>query len=63
MNKIIFTNDRVFMVIVGPSGSGKTKLIFSMLEGETFHPRFENIFFLLSGNATFLHGNEKEVEH
>ena len=30
MNKIIFTNDRLFMSLVGPAGSGKTRLVFAM---------------------------------
>ena len=27
MNKVILTNDRIFMSVVGPSGCGKTDLI------------------------------------
>ena len=45
MNKIIFTNDRLFMSVVGPSGSGKTRLIFSMLASQTFYPKFEKIYY------------------
>ena len=41
MNKVILTYDRVFMSIGGPSGSGKTELIFHMLQGNSFYPRFE----------------------
>ena len=40
MNKVILTHDRIFMSIVGPSGSGKTELMFQMLQGKTFYPRF-----------------------
>ena len=46
MNKIISTQDRVFMAVVGPSGCGKTELIFKMLSGNTFYPKFNNIIFL-----------------
>ena len=46
MNKIISTQDRVFMAVVGPSGCGKTELIFKMLIGNTFYPKFNNIIFL-----------------
>ena len=46
MNKIISTQDRAFMGIVGPSGCGKTELIFKMLIGNTFYPKFNNIVFL-----------------
>ena len=45
MNKIIPTNDRIFMSLVGPSGSGKTKLIFQMLTSGTFQPKFDKIYY------------------
>ena len=45
MSKIISTQDRVFMAIVGPSGCGKTELIFKMLSGNTFYPKFNQIIF------------------
>ena len=46
MNKIISTQDRVFMAVVGPSGCGKTELIFKLLIGNTFYPKINNIIFL-----------------
>ena len=46
MNKVISTQDRVFMAVVEPSGCGKTELIFKMLSGNTFYPKFNNIIFL-----------------
>ena len=46
MNKIISTLDWVFMAVVGPSGCGKTELIFKMLCGNTFYPKFINLIFL-----------------
>ena len=46
MNKIIFTNDRLFMSVVGPSGSGKTRLIFKMLASPTtFKPTLGKIYY------------------
>ena len=45
MNKIIPTYDRIFMAVVGPSGAGKTQLIFKMLVGNTFYPKFDNMIF------------------
>ena len=45
MNKVNLTLDRVFMSIVGPSGYGKTELLFRMLKGSTFYPRFEKIYY------------------
>ena len=46
MNKIISTQDRVFMAVVGPSGCGKTELTLKMLSGNTFYPKFNQITFL-----------------
>ena len=45
MNKVIPTDERVFMAVVGPSGSGKTQLIHKMLKGSTFVPRFDKIYY------------------
>ena len=36
MNKIISTEDRVFIAVVGPTGWGKTELIFKTLSGNIF---------------------------
>ena len=46
MNKVIDISTRVFMAIVGPSGSGKTELIFKLLMGNTFYPKFETVLYL-----------------
>ena len=43
MNKVVLAHDRVFMAIVGPIGCGKTKLMFDMLRGLTFYPRFTKV--------------------
>ena len=45
MNKVILTNDRIFMAVVGPSDSGKTDLIFSMLQSSSFYPKFPKIYY------------------
>jgi ABC-type dipeptide/oligopeptide/nickel transport system ATPase component len=45
MNKVILTDSRLFMSVVGPSGCGKSLLIYKMLAGTTFYPKFENIYF------------------
>ncbi len=45
MNKIISTDERVFMSLVGPSGSGKTQLIYEMLTNGTFQPPFDKILY------------------
>ena len=36
---------RIFVSIVGPSGCGKTELMFRMLQGNSFYPRFERIYY------------------
>ena len=46
MNKVLSTQDRVFMAVVGPSSVGKTELNFKMLIANTFYPKFNNIIFL-----------------
>ena len=46
MNKIIFTNDRLFMSLVGPGGSGKTRLIFAMIASPTtFYPKLQKTYY------------------
>ena len=46
MNKIIPTEDRIFMTVLGPSGCGKTDLIFKMLKGRTFSPKPDTVILL-----------------
>ena len=46
MIKMIDTSTRFFMTIVGPSGSGKTKLIFELVMGSLFYPKFETALYL-----------------
>ena len=45
MNKVIDTSTRLFLAIVGPSGSGKTELIFKLLKGKTFYPKFQRALY------------------
>ena len=61
MNKIDDTSTRVFMAVVGPSGSGKTELIFKLLKGKTFYPRFKRaIFFYTESQPMY---SEKGKSH
>ena len=41
MNKVIDTSTRLFLATVGPSGSGTTELIFKLLKGKIFYPKFQ----------------------
>ena len=61
MNKIIFTNDRLFMAIVGPGGSGKTRLIYSMLASSTTFspPIFKTYYFYKEYQPLFKEMSEK----
>ncbi len=45
MNKVVIVDTRLFMAVVGPSGIGKTELIFQMVDGKTFQPRFEKVYY------------------
>lgn len=45
MNKVILTDERVFMAVVGPSGSGKTRLVHKMLAGNTFQPKLPKVYY------------------
>ena len=62
MNKVILTNDRIFMSVVGPSGSGKTELIFKMLKGTTFYPKFEKIFYFYKEHQPLFSTIQKEIK-
>ena len=43
MNKVVLTHDRASMAIVGPSACGKTNLMFNMVRGLTFYPRYKKV--------------------
>lgn len=45
MNKLIATDERIFMSLVGPSGCGKSQLILDMLNMDVFQPKFNSIIF------------------
>ena len=59
MKKVILTYDRIFMSVVGPGGSGKTELMFHMLQGNNFYPRFEKIYYFYKEFQTLL--REKQI--
>ena len=45
MNKVILTDNQVFMSLVGASGSGKTTLLYKLLTLPVFQPRYQSIIF------------------
>jgi hypothetical protein len=57
MNKIIGTQDRLFMSIVGPSACGKTQLIFQMLEEDIFQPKFDKIIYFYQHDQPIFNQN------
>ena len=59
MNKIIDTNERMFMSLVGPSGCGKTQLIFEMLDRDIFTPRFDKIFYFFQYDQTIFNDQKR----
>ena len=61
MNKIVDMSTRVLMVVFEPSGSGKTELMFKLLKGKTFYPRFKRaIFFYTESQPMY---SEKGKSH
>ena len=50
------------MSVVGPSGSGKTELIFKMLKGTTFYPKFEKIFYFYKEHQPLFSTIQKEIK-
>ena len=63
MNKIINTNDRLFMSMVGPSGSGKTRLIFEMLvSNSTFYPRISKTYFFYKEHQPIFTEMRKKID-
>ena len=63
MNKIIDTSTRLFMAVEGPSGSGKTELIFKLLTGRSFYPKFERVLFFLQRYSTCSYGRVKRTQN
>ena len=45
MNKVIPTDNHVFMSLVGPSGSGKATLLYKLLTLPVFQPRYQSVIF------------------
>ena len=56
MNKIISTQDRVFMAVLGPSVCGKT-VNFQNAEWKHILPKIEQHYIFIQRNATDIHQN------
>ena len=62
MNKIIFTDPRLFMAIVGPSGCGKTRLVFELLLTDAFYPQYEKTYYFYQEYQNLYHEMEKRLK-
>ena len=54
MNKLFFTEHRVFISLVGPSETGKPQLIYNWLKIGTFQPKLDKIYFFAPNLFTML---------
>ena len=62
MNKIISTNDRVFMSLVGAAASRKYHLILRMLKQGIFVPAFDKIFYFDQYSKAEMQKEIKNIE-
>ena len=46
MNKLLSTENRVFISLVGPYETGNSQLLYNWLKNGTFQPKFDKIYFL-----------------
>ena len=63
MNKLISTNNRVFISLVGPSETGKSQLIYNWLKIGTFQPKFDKIYFFYQHSQPLYDVMQKEIEN
>ena len=63
MNKLISTQNRVFILLVGPSETGKSQLIYNWLKIGTFQPKFDKIYFFYQHSQPLYDVMQKEIEN
>ena len=63
MNKIISTQNRVFISLVGPSETGKSRLPYNWLKSGNFQPKFDKIYFFCQHSQTLYGVMQKEIEN
>ena len=63
MNKVIFTENGLFISLVGPSDSGKTYLIHEGLKVGTFQPKFDKIYFFYQHLQPIYDVMQKEIDN
>ena len=62
MNKLISTENRVFISLVGPSETGKSQLIYNWLKIGTFQLKFDKIYFFYQHSQPLYVVIQKEIE-
>ena len=62
MNKLILTENRVFVSLVGPSETGKTQRIYIWLKIGTFHSKFNKIYFFNQHSQLFYDVMQKKFK-
>ena len=62
MNKLISTNDRLFISLVGPSETGNMQLFHNWLKTGTFQPKFDKIKFLYQHSQPLYDVMQNEIE-
>ena len=62
LNKIISTNNRVFISLVGPSGTGKSQPIYNWLKKRSSQPKFDKIYFSHQHSQLLYDAMQKEIE-
>ena len=63
MNKLISTNNGIFISVAGPSETGKSQLIYNWLEIGTFQPKFDKIYFFSQHSQPLYDVMQKEIEN
>ena len=63
MNKLISTNNRVFISLVGPSKTRKSQLFYNWLKNGTFQPKFDKIYFFYQHSQTIHDVMQKDIEN
>ena len=63
MNKLISTNNRVFISLVGPSETGKSQLIYNLLKIVTFQPKLDKFYFFYQHSQPLYDVMQKEIKN
>ena len=62
MNKLVSTENRVFMSSVGPLETGKSQLSYNWIKNGTFQPKFDKIYIFYQHSQTLYDVMQKYLE-